>query len=217
MAHDEGHGKVLIVDDEPSIRSSLKMMLKDEGYTPTVASDGSEAIKKLESEEFDVVLLDLVMEPVGGIEVLKALHERWHMCAVVVMTGFATIESAVSTLKLGAYDYLLKPFKPDELFNTVRKAVEWRRLELELAVRGRQLKESRRRYQTLFEETSDAVVVFDRIGTILDANTFATRLFGYSRDELLEMSFFDLYAEKDRYTVEQVFPSVVGGTPPTSR
>ena len=211
MAHDEGHGKVLIVDDEPSIRSSLKMMLKDEGYTPTVASDGSEAIKKLESEEFDVVLLDLVMEPVGGIEVLKALHERWHMCAVVVMTGFATIESAVSTLKLGAYDYLLKPFKPDELFNTVRKAVEWRRLELELAVRGRQLKESRRRYQTLFEETSDAVVVFDRIGTIRDANTFATRLFGYSRDELLEMSFFDLYAEKDRYTVEQVFPSVVGG------
>jgi len=209
MAHGKGHGKVLIVDDEPSIRSSLRMMLKDEGYTPATASDGSEAIRKLESEEFDVVLLDLVMEPVGGMEVLKTLHERWRTCAVVVMTGFATIESAISTLKLGAYDYLLKPFKADELFNTVRKAVEWRKLELELSERERQLRESRRKYQTLFEETSDAVVVFDRIGTVLDANTFATRLFGYSRDELLEMSFFDLYAQKDRYSAEQVFPSVV--------
>ncbi|MHC1570566.1 MAG: response regulator [Methermicoccaceae archaeon] len=211
MAHTKGHGKILIVDDEPSIRSSLKMMLKEAGYTPAVASDGGEAIEKLEAEQFDVVLLDLVMEPVGGMDVLKMLHEHDPKCAVIVMTGFATIESAISTLKLGAYDYLLKPFKPDELFNIVKRAVEWRELELELSERERELRESRRRYQTLFEETSDAVVVFDRIGRILDANTFATRLFGYSKDELLEMSFFDLYAEKDRYTAEQVFPSALKG------
>jgi len=204
---DEGLGKVLIVDDEPSIRSSLKQLLRQEGYTPVTASDGGEAIKKLEKEGFDAVLLDLIMEPVGGMDVLKAVHEKYPSCAVIIMTGFATIESAISTLKLGAYDYLLKPFKPDEMLNILRKAMEWRRLELELRERERQLRESRRKYQTLFEETSDAVVVFDKIGKILDANAFAEMLFGYSKHELLEMSFFDLYAKSPR--AEQVSPSVV--------
>jgi|GEM_PF-3551225 PAS domain S-box-containing protein len=200
--------KVLVVDDEASVRTYLKTLLESDGYEVLTASSIEDAIKKFEKEEFDVVILDLVLDKEDGYELLKVMKRKDPSVPVIVITGYASIDSAVSTLKEGAYDYITKPFKAETILNTVRKAVEWREMFLELEQRRKELSESKKRYQTLFDEISDAVLVFDSVGRIVDANVFATRLFGYSKEELLGMNIFDLYGEEG---YAEVSPSIMKG------
>jgi DNA-binding response OmpR family regulator len=119
--------KILIVDDEPRIRSFLKDMLTGEERKITTAADGREALDYIADQEFDLVLLDLKMRAIGGMDVLAALHERWPDTAVIVLTAHASLESAVEAVRQGAYDYLFKPCKTNELRESVRAALRERR------------------------------------------------------------------------------------------
>lgn len=115
---------VLIVDDERSMRIVLSTFLKKKGLQVAEASGVREALQKLRQEHYDVVIADLKMDDGGGIEVLRAVKRRTPETPVIILTGYATITSAIETMKLGAFDYLMKPFEPDALLLTIHKALE---------------------------------------------------------------------------------------------
>ncbi|MEK7271763.1 MAG: response regulator, partial [Nitrospirota bacterium] len=114
--------KILVIDDEPIVRTSCIRSLSPEGYEVKSASSGKEALELLENEPFNLVLLDLKMPDMDGIEVLKKIKDTWPDTKVVMITGYSTVETAVKTLKLGAFSYLEKPFTPDTLLETAREA-----------------------------------------------------------------------------------------------
>jgi two-component system response regulator HydG len=121
-------GKVLVVDDQRNMRATTAILLREAGYTVGEAEDGAAAVQRLSGETFDVVLTDVRMGTVDGMEVLRATLEAAPTTQVIVMTAYGTIEAAVEAIRRGAYDYIAKPFKEDELLLRVSKAMEKRRL-----------------------------------------------------------------------------------------
>ena len=126
--------RVLVVDDEPSICRSCEKILVREGYEVKTVLSGAEALDLLGRDRFDLVFTDLKMAEMGGMELLEALRSRYPDVVPVVITGFATIASVVETMKVGAFDYLPKPFTPDEMAAVARKA--WDRRQLLLRSHG---------------------------------------------------------------------------------
>lgn len=123
---------ILIVDDEDFICENLQRILREEGYESVVARTGSDAITTVRRSSVDLVLLDLKLPDISGIEVLKKLKEEDPDLIVVIITGYASVESAVEALKLGAYDYIKKPFKADVIKLIVKLALETQRLRREV-------------------------------------------------------------------------------------
>ncbi|MGA8891862.1 MAG: sigma-54 dependent transcriptional regulator [Anaeromyxobacteraceae bacterium] len=121
-------GRVLVVDDQRNMRVTTAIVLRQAGFEVAEADGGAEALEKLAAEPFDVVLTDLRMGAVDGLEVLRGALEASPSTQVIVMTAFGSIESAVEAVRRGAYDYLTKPFQSDELRVRVEKALEKRRL-----------------------------------------------------------------------------------------
>ena len=121
--------RILIVDDEPGIRQSLKGVFEDEGFTTESVSSGEECLKKIEQDTFDLVLLDIWLPGIDGIETLRQLREKAPGTRVIMISGHATIATAVTATKLGAYDFIEKPLSLDHTLLTVRNALSHRRLE----------------------------------------------------------------------------------------
>lgn len=121
--------KVLVVDDEPSNRKILEQVLTRQGYSVEIANDGAEALKKLESSQPDLILLDYMMPDVSGMDVLKELRKREEDIPVVMITAYGTVERAVEAMQEGAYDFITRPFKPEHIALVVRKALEGQRLK----------------------------------------------------------------------------------------
>jgi DNA-binding NtrC family response regulator len=119
-------GKILVIDDEDIVRLSCSRSLVPEGYELKMAKNGPEGLKMLEEETFDLVLTDLKMPNMDGIEVLGTIKEKWPKTDVVIVTGYQTVETAVKAIKLGAFDYIEKPFTPDSLVETVTKVFKVR-------------------------------------------------------------------------------------------
>jgi DNA-binding NtrC family response regulator len=115
--------KILVIDDEPIIRVSCQRSLGSEGYEVKSASSGKEGIDLLAKEAFNLVLLDIKMPDMDGIEVLKKIKNTWPETKIIMITGYSTVETAVKTLKLGALNYLEKPFTPDTLVETIKEAL----------------------------------------------------------------------------------------------
>ncbi len=121
---------ILVVDDEEPFRRLLKNELSRKGYSVSVAADGGEALRLMGSNAFDAVLLDVVMPGVDGLSLMKTLKEDPSAPPIIVLTGKATVETAVEAMKNGAYDYLTKPYKLDELVIVVDRACEYSRLSV---------------------------------------------------------------------------------------
>lgn len=121
--------RVLVVDDEPVIREVLAEFLSMEGFWVRTADHGGSALTELSRHAFDIVLSDLKMPTMGGIELLAAIRTHTPSVVTVLMTGFGTVETAIEAMKQGAYDYILKPFKMEEVVHTLRRALEKRQLE----------------------------------------------------------------------------------------
>jgi len=120
--------KILIVDDQRNMRTTLAMMLRGAGYEVDEAADGEQGAERGSTGAYDAVLTDLRMGTKDGIDVLRATKDAHPLTEVIVMTAYGTIESAVEAIRRGAYDYIAKPFKEDELLLRVAKALEKRRL-----------------------------------------------------------------------------------------
>jgi two-component system response regulator PilR (NtrC family) len=135
--------RVLVVDDEQSMRELLGIMLRQCGYDVSLADGGEVAIAALKTEAFDLVITDLRMRKVDGLAVLRAAKDHAPRTVVLVVTAFASTETAVEAMKLGAYDYVTKPFKLDELKLTITNALERKRLHEENQALRRQLRQER--------------------------------------------------------------------------
>ncbi len=126
-----GNTKVLVVDDEPSLRATLEKLMRSEGHEPVVAEDGQQALQRISEREFDVVLLDYRRPGLSGMDVLRRLHDDFPETSVIMVTAVADMATAIEAMQLGAYDYITKPFDLDDVSHTVRRALERRRLLLE--------------------------------------------------------------------------------------
>jgi len=120
--------RVLVVDDEEIVRESLSGWLMNDGYTLDTAPDGPSALEKLKQDRWSVMLVDLKMPGMDGLQVLEAVKQAQPETAVVIMTAYATVETAVEAMKIGAYDYLVKPFDPEELSLMMVKIVAQQQL-----------------------------------------------------------------------------------------
>ncbi len=123
--------RILVVDDEESIRDLLRLVLTGEGYTVVTASGGEEAIEYLEAQPFDLVITDLVMPTVNGVEVLRGAKRIDPNFPVIVITGYPSVETVTELVRLGAGDYLTKPFNVDVVIVTVAKLLEMGRVNRE--------------------------------------------------------------------------------------
>ena len=120
--------RILIVDDEEILIRSCKRILSDPSYVVDTLMDGWEAMRRVEEVDYDIVILDIMMPKVDGLEVLQHIKERHPDVDVIMMTGLSQVQTAVKAMKLGAFDYLSKPFDPEELQRVVDRALERRRL-----------------------------------------------------------------------------------------
>ncbi len=120
--------KVLVVDDEMVVCKSIQKILNREGHTVEYTLNAQEAMERMEKETFDVIITDLMMPKISGMRLLATTKERWPEINVIMITGYATVKSAVLALKLGAFDYIPKPFTPDELSIVTASALERKRL-----------------------------------------------------------------------------------------
>jgi two-component system, NtrC family, response regulator PilR len=117
--------KVLLVDDEPSILSVLSTLLKAEGYDVVSSLGGEKAKEQLSGQTFDLMISDIRMNPINGMELLRLVHEEHNKMPVIMLTAYGSVETAIDALKLGAFDYVTKPFKVDELLITVQRALDY--------------------------------------------------------------------------------------------
>lgn len=129
-------GTVLVIDDEMAICEGCRMVLGDQGYTVIFGTTGQEGLNKLHDQDVDLLLLDIKLPDTDGMQILAGVRQTHPRMPVIVMTGYASVQSAVSAMKHGAFDYLSKPFAEDELTHAVGKAIENKRLKEEnLALR----------------------------------------------------------------------------------
>jgi DNA-binding response OmpR family regulator len=120
--------RVLVVDDEQPVRVTLKEVLSREGYEVLIASSGQEALQVMRDTAVDLAMVDLKMEGMDGLTLVGEIKQRWPATVLVILTGYATLESALKALRYGAHDYLLKPSGPEDIKRSVREGLEkrWR-------------------------------------------------------------------------------------------
>lgn len=171
----ETQGKLLIVDDELSVRDSLGKWFREEGYEIGTAESASDALTRMAESKWDVALLDIKMRGTDGIELQKRLHELDPDLIVIMMTGYASVETAVTALKNGAYDYVSKPLDPDEIAHLVKKALAHRHAEKE-NVRLRETVAEATRPDDMVGQSAAMRKVIDAIQTVgpTDANVLIT-------------------------------------------
>lgn len=157
--------RILVVDDESLMREFLSESLAAQKYDVDAAENGSRALDYLNNETYDLVLTDLKMPKVSGIDVLKKARERTPDCKIIIMTAYGTVENAVEAMKLGAFDYITKPFSLDEILILVKRALEFKSLELENRRLHSEL-EDRYGYRSIVGETPQMKDVFETIDTV---------------------------------------------------
>jgi DNA-binding NtrC family response regulator len=164
-AASQGKGRVLVIDDEPDIRESLEILLNDAGYLVDLAQNGREGQQRLESRGYDIVLLDLMMPDISGMEVLEDFRVRDRETPVFMITAYGSVEAAVQALKLGATDYFSKPWDNEKLLLEIASAIERRRLEDENTQLKRALKQ-RYSFPNIIGKSDRMVRMLDLVGQV---------------------------------------------------
>ncbi len=162
--------RILVVDDEESIREFLEIMLKKEGYEVTTAEDGLRAKDILSKKTFDMVISDMQMPNVTGIELLKFVKESYPEVVFMMITAFGTTETAVDAMKMGAYDYVTKPFKIDEVRLNISNALRSKNLETEVRVLKKELVKEYS-FQNMIGNSAAMHTIFDLVKRVSQAPT----------------------------------------------
>jgi len=173
------NSKVLIVDDDPRVRGTLSDVLKLKGHAPLTAATGKEALERIEAESPAVALIDLKLEDMSGLELMKEMRSRSLLdTACIIITGYASQESAIEAMNLGAYSYLRKPYDVDQLLLTIRRAIE--KLEAEQTLRA-----SEEFSSSLMKNAPTPLLVANPDSSLRYVNPALTQLTGFSPSELL--------------------------------
>ena len=199
--------KILIVDDDSRMCDSLKVLLGDEGYEIQTRPNGQEALEALVKNDFDIALLDLMLPDIKGAEIMDHIESHAPETLAILMTGHASIESAVEALRNKAYDYLRKPFEYEELLKTVRNALDQKRLKCERTQIEIAFKQSERRLRSIMERVPDVIYQLDSNGRITFISKSVETLLGYSQKELMGRGILELVhssdIEKARYRIAE--------------
>ncbi len=162
----KGKNRILVVDDEKDICKALEFLLLGEGYEVKTALSGEEALEILKKETFNIVLTDLKMEKVDGMAVLEETKRLKSDTAVIIMTAYASVESAVEAMKKGATDYIVKPFINEEIRLTIRRTLEQRRLMSENIALRREISQHRQQCKDVVFESESMARIFDLIDDV---------------------------------------------------
>ncbi|MDY7032790.1 MAG: response regulator [Thermodesulfobacteriota bacterium] len=197
---------ILVIDDEAVIRDGCTRILQKEGCRVTTVENGKAGVDLIntEKEPFDILLLDLMMPGISGMEVLDTVRTIDDTMIVIVITGYATVESAVEAMKKGAYDFIAKPFTPDQLRIVVRRGAEKRSLQLETERLRREREKSlkdiayeKSRISTIINCMVDGILVTDRESRIVLHNPAATRLLEIESVPLIDRPISECVGNKD--------------------
>ncbi|MBW1636194.1 MAG: response regulator [Deltaproteobacteria bacterium] len=180
---------ILLVDDNRRFAESLQQILRIQNYPSTIAFSGEEALELSEKTPFDLVLLDVDLPGMSGVETLDLIKKLCPTMPVIMITGNTTVETAVAAMKKGAYDYLKKPIVHDLLKATISKAIGHSRLEKEL-------NDSEERFKTLTEASWEGVIIHNN-GLIIEGNQQFFDMFGYTKEELLRTHILERIFNRD--------------------
>jgi two-component system response regulator AtoC len=161
---------ILVVDDEEIVRGSLLDWLKEDGYQVEAVEDGFKALEKFRDRSWDIALIDLKMPKMDGLELLGKIKEIRPQTQVVIITAFATVNTAVQAIKIGAYDYLVKPFNPEELSLLIKRLVESQNLLKEISHLRKELQKQYQFYD-LISKSAAMQKVFDLANTTAKSNS----------------------------------------------
>ncbi len=170
---EEAAPKILVVDDEERIRDACKMVLEEEGFQVQLAENGEHGLAMIEKEHFDVILLDLMMPVLSGLDVLPSLTERHPDTAVIVITGYATIEHSIEAMKKGAFDFIPKPFSPDQLRAVVAKSIKYTQALQDIS-------DSKSRLRVMVNRLLDGVMTTDGNKKVVLANPAFLQMVGFA-------------------------------------
>src|SRR3984885_11673107 len=162
--------RVLVVDDEENIRLVLRTLLKKTAYGGEGAGGGEAALAPLDSFDPDVILTDVRMPRMGGLDLLGALKARQHPATVIVMSAYGNVDLAIEAMKAGAYDYVSKPFKPDEIVLALRKAEEREALRRENRALREQIQKENQ-FESILAKSKEMLDIFRTISKIADFKT----------------------------------------------
>lgn len=188
---------VLVADDEPLMLASLARLLGAAGYRVQTACNGAEAVRSLESGPFDLLLLDLMMPGLTGHEVMDRMREKNSGTPVIVVSGDTSIESAISALRRGAYDFVRKPYEPDEILRRVQNALASRRLEVENRDMGARLRRSEQWHRYLVNNSTDIIYTLDAKGRFTFVNNAVEPMLGLAKRDLLGKHFSAIVHDED--------------------
>lgn len=183
------NNKVLIIDDDQNLRKTLKEILLLHHYDVADFSSGGQALTEAGRTQFAIALIDLMLEDQSGLEVLKTLKEISPNTECIITTGFASTDTAIDAINVGAYSYIQKPYDIDQLLLSITRAYE-------RTIAKEELTEAEDRYRQLYEGATDGILATDMDGAILDFNSAFVQLLGYTPKELRSKSFMDLTPEK---------------------
>ncbi|MEF8708397.1 MAG: EAL domain-containing protein [Candidatus Accumulibacter propinquus] len=184
-SHKESSSNILIVDDEQRIRATYRQLLSAPERSIEDCGTGSEAMRRLEGRDIDVLILDLNLPDINGLEIMEWMLRRHVPTAVVVFSGDASIDSAIRALRHGAFEFIRKHGDPQELIDTVDRVLSRRRMEREHAMMTIRLEHSERLHRFLVEQSPDIIYTLDKNGVFIFVNGRVQALLGYSREELL--------------------------------
>ena len=177
--------KILIADDEADIALILRLQLEDAGFTTVRARDGAEALEMLGREDCELLLLDIRMPRVDGMQVLDRVRKERPELAVVMMTAHGSEEIAVEAMKRGALDYITKPFSTDDMLKPVERALRYSRTRYENLILQQELAAEKKKIEAILEGMADLLVAVDTEGRIMTVNRKAEQVLGSDREELL--------------------------------
>jgi len=182
-------GTLLIIDDEISIRESLAFLFEDEGYRIFTAENGHAGLDLFFREKVDVVITDLRMPVMDGLEVMRTIHASDPDLPMIVISGAGKKKDVIQALQMGAKDYISKPIIDlDIIVHVVRKVFENRRLAFENKAYSERLKKSEKQYRTITEQIAEGVLTVDAQENITFVNPAFCKMMGYSADRLLSMN-----------------------------
>jgi DNA-binding NtrC family response regulator len=161
---------ILVVDDEEIVRDSLSSWLIDDGYEVAAAENGTKALEVFPSREWDLCLVDLKMPGIDGIQLMEEFKRQVPDQLVIIMTAFATVDTAVKAMKEGAYDYMVKPFNPEDLSMTIRKIIEHQKLVRENIFLRKELKKQYRLHD-MISKNHKVLEIFDLVRTVAKSNS----------------------------------------------
>jgi two-component system, cell cycle sensor histidine kinase and response regulator CckA len=203
------NGKILIVDDERRMCESLKDLLSAHGYEVKTCCNGQNALECLAGNTVDLVLLDIGMEEMDGFQVMERMAQQHLDIPVIIMTGDASTGSAVEALRRGAYDYLRKPFEPEELFISVKNALNQRKLKKDHQLVKKKLRDNELHFRTLFNQPTDYIFIVNLAHkdapVIMDANEAACTDYGYTHEEFIDKPFLSV-TTKHAEIIQRLMP-----------